>query len=383
MHPILARSGRLALYLGLWVTVGLLLGALLVAQAGIGWSAAALIAVPLSALYAFVCLSAWYVSGGMPLNATGALRIVMTALTASALSSAMWLLAARVWIAWLAQRGLVPPLGRAAPALYSLFSAFGLLLYLLSLAVSYLVASVEAARASERRALEVQVLAREAELRMLRAQIDPHFLFNSLHSISALTGSDPAAARRMCVLLADFLRESLALGGESRITLQRELGLGSRFLAVGRGRYGDRLRHELIASPEADECLVPPLLLQPLVENAITHGIAHTLEGGVVRVAASRQNGRLTVVIENPADPDRPRRGGAGVGLNNVRSRLTALRGSDARLAAGEKDGMWRVDIIMPGTVDGQSVASHRSPVTSLSPIDAPGSRVPDPESRQ
>jgi hypothetical protein len=348
MHPILARTGRLALYLALWVTVGGLLGALLVAQLGIAWTAAALTAVPLAILYAFICLSAWYVVRGMPLGATGAIRIVATALSASALSSAMWLLAARTWIGWLMGRGLVLPLGRGGPALYSLLSAFGLLLYLLSLAVSYLVAVVDHARASERRALEVQVLAREAELRMLRAQIDPHFLFNSLHSISALTTSDPASARRMCVLLADFLRESLALGVENRITLRRELGLAARFLDVERVRYGSRLQHRIDAEPEVGNCLVPPLLLQPLVENAITHGIAHTIEGGTVLVTARRQGGRLTVVVENPCDPDRPRTGGSGVGVANVRSRLAALHGTDARLETSEADGTWRVELVLP-----------------------------------
>ena len=348
MHPILARTGRLALYLGLWVTVGVLLGALLVAQIGAPWSVAALIAVPLAALYSFVCLSAWYVSRGMPLGATGAVRIVATALTASALSSAMWLLAARTWIDWITKRGFMPPLGRGGPALYSLFSAFGLLLYLLSLAVSYLVAVVDHARASERRALEVQVLAREAELRMLRAQIDPHFLFNSLHSISALTVSDAAAARRMCVLLADFLRESLALGVETRITLKRELGLAARFLDVERVRYGGRLQHRIDADADAAACLVPPLLLQPLVENAITHGIAHTLDGGTVQVTARRQGSRLIVVVENPCDPDRPRAGSGGVGIANVRSRLTALHGADARLVSVEENGTWRVELVVP-----------------------------------
>ena len=220
MHPILARGGRLALYLGLWAAVGALLGVLLAAQIGLGWRQAGLVALPLAFLYAFVCLSAWYVSRGMPLAATGALRIVATAVTASAISSAMWLLAARTWVDWLARRGFVPAFG-ATTGLYVLFAAFGVLLYLLALAISYLIAVVEHTRAAERQALQVQVLAREAELRMLRAQIDPHFLFNSLHSISALTGSDAASARRMCVLLADFLRESLALGGECLIRLAR------------------------------------------------------------------------------------------------------------------------------------------------------------------
>jgi LytS/YehU family sensor histidine kinase len=260
----------------------------------------------------------------------------------------MWLLAARTWVDWLARRGFVPAFG-ATTSLYVLFAAFGVLLYLLALAISYLIAVVEHTRAAERQALQVQVLAREAELRMLRAQIDPHFLFNSLHSISALTGSDAASARRMCVLLADFLRESLALGGESRITLARELGLVARFLAVERVRYGDRLRDEIVVSDEADKSLVPPLLLLPLVENAVTHGIAHVLSGGTVTVTAGRIGGRLHVVVENPCDPDRPRRAGAGVGLANVRARLTTLHGNEARFAAGEADGVWRVELTLPG----------------------------------
>jgi len=98
-----------------------------------------------------------------------------------------------------------------------LIFGFGLLLYLLSISVSYLLAAFERSREAERRGLEAQVLAREAELRSLRTQIDPHFLFNTLHSISALTTADPPAARRMCLLLGDFLRDSLALGSKGAL----------------------------------------------------------------------------------------------------------------------------------------------------------------------
>ena len=102
---------------------------------------------------------------------------------------------------------------------------------------------------------KVQVLAREAELRSLRAQLDPHFLFNCLHSISALTTADPPAARRMCLLLAEFLRETLALGAERRITIARELKLVDRFLSVERIRFGDRLDVDL--SADADAAALP------------------------------------------------------------------------------------------------------------------------------
>ena len=117
----------------------------------------------------------------------------------------------------------------------------GVLLFWLVAVLLYLLIAFQASRDAETRALELTLLAREAELRALRAQIDPHFLFNSLNSISALTASDAAAARRMCLLLADFLRATLRLGSNSRITLSDEFDLAERFLAIERVRLGPRL----------------------------------------------------------------------------------------------------------------------------------------------
>jgi two-component system sensor histidine kinase AlgZ len=347
MHPILARGSRLALYLGVWVLVGLLFAALLTGQGVLNPAQSLLLAIPLAVTYAFFCLSAWYVSRSMPLASTGAIRIMTTAVTAAVMSSGAWLALARAWMAVLARRSTELDASGAFARIGTLIFGFGLLLYLLSLAISYLLGSFEQSRETERRGLQVQVLAREAELRSLRAQIDPHFLFNSLHSISALTASDPAAARRMCVLLADFLRDSLTLGAEDRITVDREVRLAGRFLEIERVRFGGRLQVELAAAG-AEGCLVPPLLLQPLVENAVTHGIAPLVVGGLIRVTVSRGAATLSIVVENPCDPDRPRRTGTGLGLSNVRARLRALHGDDARLSAVERDGTWRVDISLP-----------------------------------
>src|SRR6185503_18059776 len=263
MHPILAHPGRLGAYLAIWVPLGVLLAALLAAQGAFGWTAAALVAIPLSVCYGFLCLSAWYVTGGSPVERLGALRVAVTAIVSSFLSSAVWLLLVRGWLTVIATAGLAGAPADMTPAFRSaapIFFGFGFLLYLLAMAVSYLAAAFE--------------VSRDAELRALRAQIDPHFLFNSLQSISALTTADPAAARRMCLLLADFLRDTLALGARGRIPVARELALARRFLAIEQVRFGDRLRIDVESSPEADACEVPPLLLQPLVENAVTHGVA-------------------------------------------------------------------------------------------------------------
>lgn len=347
MHPILARGRRLALYLGVWTILGILLAALLGGPGGLTWTQALAIAIPLALAYAFFCLSAWYVSRSTPLAPTGTIRLIATALTASVMSSGAWLIVARAWLEFFARGADLAHLDAAFPALRALIFGFGVLLYLLSLAVSYLLGAFEQSREAERRGLEVQVLAREAELRSLRAQIDPHFLFNSLHSISALTTADPPAARRMCLLLADFLRDSLALGSEDRITIGREVRLAERFLEIERVRFGDRLRVEVSAAGE-ETCLVPPLLLQPIVENAVTHGVAHVIAGGAIRIALTSTVGSLTIVVENPCDPDRPRRTGTGLGLANVRARLRALYGDNARMTTTEAAGAWRVEISLP-----------------------------------
>jgi signal transduction histidine kinase len=347
MNPIFARGTRLALCLALWVFVGLLLAWLVASESGASVAASIAIALPLTAVFSFVCLSAWYVSRGLPIATAGGLRIITTAIAASLISSAGWVLISRGWTAFVMRRTGVADPAAVSSALQPLIFGFGVLLYLLSIAVSYLVAAFEASQEAQRRGLQVQVHAREAELRSLRAQIDPHFLFNSLHSISALTAADPQGARRMCLLLADFLRDSLALGSEPLITVERELALVERFLAIERVRFGGRLAIDVNAG-NAAQCLIPPLLLQPIVENAVTHGIAHTLEGGTVRVSAERAGGTLRIAVENPCDPDRPRRSGAGVGLANVRARLHALHGADASMTAAEAGQSWQVQIAMP-----------------------------------
>ena len=351
MHPILARGARLWLYIELWLLVGCLLAVLMIGQDALTTFEAAVIALPLAVIYAFVCLSAWYVARSQPLATTGTARILLTGAATAFLSSGAWLIVTRVWLEILGRLGAVGQPASRFVALRTAVFGFGVLLYLLSLAVSYVLAAFEASRDAERRGFRGQVLAREAELRSLRAQIDPHFLFNSLHSISALTASDPAAARRMCLMLADFLRDSLALGGAARIPLARELSLVERFLSIERIRFGDRLQVS-VESDAAGECLVPPLLLQPIVENAVTHGVAHVLEGGTIRVAAARRGGMLSIVVENPCDSLRPRSKGAGLGLANVRARLQALHGAEGQLIAAEQQGTWRVDITMPAMTE-------------------------------
>ena len=347
MHPILADRRRLVLYILAWFLIGLLLMSGL--RGDSPWLTAALFFLPASLLYAFVSLSSGYVCRALPIDARMSMwRVVTAHVLAASIASATWVAIAGAWAAAIDSTG--GDVG--AEMLYfeqrPLLLVVGALLFWLAAAFHYLLIAFEASREAETQALELRLMAREAELKALRAQIDPHFIFNSLHSISALTTIDAAAARQMCLLLADFLRETLRLGSNTRISLADEFALAERFLAIEQVRLGPRLHITRETDPEAVECLVPPLLLQPLVENAIVHGVAQLVDGGTIRMTASRDASILTITLENPCDPDRARTRGVGLGLELLRKRLTTQCGVYDAVRAEEQSGRFRIEVRIP-----------------------------------
>jgi LytS/YehU family sensor histidine kinase len=228
-----------------------------------------------------------------------------------------------------------------------LFSV-AVILYLLVLSMHYVALAYEAARSAEHQQFELRVLTRDAELRALRAQLNPHFLYNSLNSISALTTIDPEGARRMCVLLGDFLRKTLKVSALDSIPLADELALVDAFIGIEQVRFGARLTIERQIDASALRCRVPPLLLQPLVENAVAHGISALIEGGTIVFTVAKQDGRVLLRIENPRDPDvAPRRRG-GVGLENVRRRVQTAFPDRARIDAAADAASFRVELNLP-----------------------------------
>jgi LytS/YehU family sensor histidine kinase len=263
-------------------------------------------------------------------------------------ASTLWLGAGAVLAAGLDALGEGPARRALFDSQRALLFVVGALLYWLASVFFYLLMVFDVSQQAERENVELRLLAREAELKALRAQLDPHFIFNSLHSISALTASNPTAARRMCLLLADFLRDTLRLGASGQILLGEELALAERFLAIEQVRLGARLTVERETGADAEACLVPPLLLQPLVENAVTHGVAHLVDGGTIRLIAVRSGSTLMISLENPCDPDRPRTRGVGLGLELLRDRLASQYGAADAVVAREEAGRFRVEVRMP-----------------------------------
>src|SRR5690349_10338746 len=200
MHPILGDQLRLRLHLTAWSLAGAMLALLLRVVLQIPWTEAAVFGVPMGLVAAPVSLSAWYLVRAMPLARTSAVRIGATATGAAVVTASLWTDAGRLWWQLLSRTGFDMPANSLSSM--TLLLGLGALGYLLAVTVHYVFQASEQSAIAERRALESQIAHRDAELRALRAQIDPHFLFNSLNSVVGLMSADVNQARAMCMKLA-------------------------------------------------------------------------------------------------------------------------------------------------------------------------------------
>lgn len=213
------------------------------------------------------------------------------------------------------------------------------------------------------RTLRFESLAREAELRALRYQLTPHFLCNTLNGISTLVGENrPQDARRMIARLGDFLRTTLDGGGASTVTLAQEIAYAEQYLAIEQARLGERLRVRVTVAPDALDAEVPNLLLQPLVENAVLHGIVPFPDGGNLSIDVERTADRVQIVVRNehsgePSPVAAPTV--AGLGLANTAERLRLASGSEGTLTCRQDDPRtWTATVAFRY----RSATSHASP---------------------
>jgi sensor histidine kinase YesM len=201
-------------------------------------------------------------------------------------------------------------------------------------------------REKELRVSRVETQLAQAQLHALKMQLHPHFLFNTLNAISALMHRDVNAAERMVARLSDFLRLTLESRGVQEVSLKQELEFLRRYLEIEKTRFADRLQVEMNIEPGTLDARVPNLILQPLVENAIRHGIAASSLAGKIEIAARKSNGSLHLQVRDdgpglPPGSSRPPR--EGVGLSNTRARLQQLYGSshELELENGRTGGLW------------------------------------------
>ena len=184
----------------------------------------------------------------------------------------------------------------------------------------------------ELRNSELETHLAKAKLQALQMQLNPHFLFNTLHTISALMHSDVEAADRMVARLSDLLRSALDNTDDHEVTLRQELNFLRRYLEIEQTRFQERLTVRMEISPEALDAQVPNLVLQPLVENAIRHGIEPHSKPGLIQLNAARHNGTLEILVQDNGGGLPPGKRREGIGISNTRARLQQLYGDEQSL---------------------------------------------------
>lgn len=345
MHPLLAQRRSLSAYLLFWAGLSAVPWLLIRSTTPLG---ALLLSVTCSLAFALGTLPVWYLCRSLPLLPAKIWQVVSIHVASAAIWSAGFVACSQL----IAELLTLLPAWHALPAEVTaaqgtLFGV-GALFYLLVATFHYVLTELDQRqRAGEREAV-LALAAQRAELSALRAQVHPHFLFNSLNTVSALIGYDVVKARAACLLLAEYLRGTLGAQERALVPLAEEWALCERYLAMEALRLGERLRIEVSMEESARNCEIPSLLLQPLVENAITHGIALADRPEPLSVRASCHDDRLSIELQNGLDAALRPRAGGGLGLANVRARLFGQYGTEATLRVERGHDRFSVVVDLP-----------------------------------
>lgn len=234
----------------------------------------------------------------------------------------------------------------------SLRIGWGLFFYALLVSIYYINVYSQYNREKQLRETELQNQVRKAQLSALKSQINPHFLFNSLNSIASLTLTNPEKAHGMVIALSDFMRYSLRNHQDDMVTLEVELRNIGLYLQIEKIRFGANLVYRFDVGDECNQHLIPNLILQPLFENAIKYGIYEASKPVEITLEARKMPGRMEINVINDFDPESVPLQGEGVGLANIKDRLSLIYGSSTLLEAGRRDSKFTVKMIIPDVVD-------------------------------
>ena len=348
MHPFLRSPGHVALMGLFWSPILFCVVLLQSRLSGAAFSEAVLLVGPLMGIELFFCLSVWFPCRTFSTDRYSLLQILVRHVFTAALMTAAWLLLGILYSEILEDLTGNPFWREAYDGAMPLLLASGLFLYSVFALIYTMTLAFDRGRQAEQRALENLLSARSAELNSLRASVHPHFLFNSLTSLSTLIRKSPDLAQEIILKLAGFLRYSLSYGQQEWVRVRDELDHIEDYLGIEKMRLGERLNLEFAVEPDTLEESLPPFTLLPLVENAVKHGFEQSLTSGVLRLSISRTTQALSIMVENPVEPGAREKQGEGYGLLGLKKRLANTYDEGADLSVLRNGGSFRVTLSLP-----------------------------------
>jgi two-component system LytT family sensor kinase len=348
-HPVLTNRVRLIIWWLVWLFINT--GQVLLYYYAYG--SFTNVAIPDGivslVIYAGIGLSLWYPFRYFNSESSRNISVAANLILSGAISVTLWILITKYFV-----QAILPKANDYQAYWEATFPyrvGTGVFIYGLIVLAYYLFVSLY--NLSEKNAKEARLesLIKETELKMLRSQINPHFLFNSLNSVSSLTITDPEKARDMVIKLSEFMRYALSKKDEQPVSLRSELENLRLYLDIEKVRFGDRLSTEELIDEKCLEIKMPVMLLQPLYENAIKHGVYESTESVSIKTKVSCNNGYLEVIISNNYDPAPSSVKGTGTGLINVSRRLDLFYGNKASIRTTKENGIYSVSLFIPAEI--------------------------------
>jgi two-component system, LytTR family, sensor kinase len=345
-HPILSNSIRFIVWWLVWLFLALGQSLLFYFAYGSFIQISLIDSLVSLIIYSGIALSLWYPFKFFNSGVTRTTGLITNLVASGALSVTLWVLITKfiMTVVLPEQTNYLAYWDKTFP--YRIGT--GVFIYGLIILTYYLFVSLNNLSEKSAKEAKLESLVKETELKMLRSQINPHFLFNSLNSISSLTITDPEKARDMVVKLSEFMRYALSRKDEQPVSLQNELENLRLYLDIEKVRFGDKLIAEENIENDCLDFKIPVMLLQPLYENAVKHGVYESTESVKIITNAKIRDGYLEIIISNNYDSAPSLKRGTGTGLLNVSRRLEVFYGKKASIKTTREKGVYTVTIYIP-----------------------------------
>jgi len=323
LNPIIKNRNYILAYVALWFTIFLIQTFIVNFFYGVDSIISLADSVVFNLLFALIGLNLWYVIRFNLKETPNIFDLLFNHLIVAVLAIAGWITISYFTLIYIfpdasSYRGF---LNESLP--WRVIT--GIFYYLLFVMYYYVMLYYEDLQEKLKVEVELKNLVNEAELTALRSQINPHFLFNSLNSISSLTITNPDKAQEMVIKLSDFLRYTLSHDKNEKASLKEEFSNLHRYLDIEKIRFGHRLNFRTTIPEDCDKFLIPNMILQPLIENAIKHGVYNSTEEVLVELNCTHENNSIIIEISNEYDTDSVKKKGNGIGLKNIRKRLQII----------------------------------------------------------
>ncbi len=345
-HPFYQNKKLLAAYIFIWIVISIIQMIVLSDQYNLTYFQSAVDSICYNFSFGIFGFSLWYLVKFFRSSKPGIINLIINHLTAASVLILIWISGFKYLTETLFSDSQTYLLFSGSVTVWRV--SFGIMMYGILVLLYFTEDYYSDLQLKIQNEIILKSSAREAELKMLKAQINPHFLFNSLNSISSLTLTNAQKAQEMIIRLSDYFRYAILKDDKQVSTLRDEIENCKRYLEIEQIRFGSKLKIQFKTDPKSSDCNIPAMLLQPLYENAVKYGVYESIEAVMIDTLVTVKSDYIEIIITNDVEEPVKTKHGAGVGLRNVKERLRLYYNSDELLQTEQIHGKFIVNLKIP-----------------------------------